>query len=93
MIYFGHFNQNLKLWKIKIPVTLVAGAQAWTCCWDLQPCSDPSPCEFNEWISENWWESTVETFNVASRSTLPIWEQFYDPIESVSWVDHFLQGK
>ena len=37
---------------------VVAGTQNWTC-----ENRDPQPCDFGEWVVNNWWTSAVESFN------------------------------
>ena len=63
---------------------VVAGTQNWTC-----GNRDPQPCDFGEWVVNNWWTSAVESFNFASRN----WEEFTNSIESVSRTDHCFKEK
>ena len=64
---------------MKISIIFVAGAQAFTCGdRDLQP------CDFGEWIENNWWASAVESFNFASNN----WKEFTDRVKLVSRADH-----
>ena len=65
---------------MKISVIFVAGAQAFTC-----GDRDPQPCDFGEWIENNWWASAVESFNFASNN----WKEFTSAVKSVSRADNF----
>ena len=63
---------------------VVAGAQTWTC-----GNRDPLPCDFDEWVENNWWASAVESLNFASKN----WEEFTNAVKSVSRTEHILKGK
>ena len=65
---------------MKISVILVAGAQAFTC-----GDRNSRPCEFDEWVENNWWSSAVETFDFASNNR----EHFTHAVKSVSRADRF----
>ena len=69
---------------MRISLILVVGAQAYTC-----GDRDPHPCNFGEFLQNNWWASAVESFNFASNN----WKEFTNTVRSVSWADNFLQGQ
>ena len=59
---------------------VVAGAQTWTC-----GNRDPQPCDFAEWVVNNWWASHAESFNFASKN----WEEYTNAVKSVCRTDIF----
>ena len=75
---------------MKISVIIAVGAQAsgnrghvelaWTC-----GDRDPRPCDFREWVHNNWWASAVESFNFATNN----WEKFTNTVKSVGRAHHF----
>ena len=73
---------------MKISTVLVAGAQAWTC-RPNQLDQDGLPCDFNRWMRDNRWPSSVEAFNFASNN----WDQFADGVKSVNRARSFCKEK
>ena len=65
---------------MKLSVIFVAGAQAFTC-----GDRDPQPFDLIELLENNWWASTVESFNFASNN----WEEFTNTVKSVGRTVHF----
>ena len=68
---------------MKLSVIFVAGAQAFTC-----GDRDPQPFDLIELLENNWWASTVESFNFASNN----WKEFTDAVISVNRADHFCKN-
>ena len=84
--YDNNYDQGSALESVKgsaLP-DVVAGAQTWTC-----GNRDPLPCDFDEWVENNWWASAVESLNFASKN----WEEFTNAVKSVSRTEHILKGK
>ena len=73
---------------MKISTVLVAGAQAWTCRRYNQPDQD-EPCDFDMWMRDNRWPSSVEAFNFASKN----WDEFADGVKSVNRARSFCKEK
>ena len=75
--------------KMKISVIIVAGAQACGNRGHVERTCGNRVCDFEEWVENNLWASTVESFNFASKN----WEEFTNVVKSVSRTDHFLKEK